>query len=143
MSCLTLKNFTTQAKTTNIEQVFNERNKERNSRERFTWTEETENRRNSVRVIRSFYGRGLPIQKITHPFPSITWHQKRYICTIQYLLFTFILKLLVLFFVLFSLLCFTFSFNKWLYTMIYRVQCKQVHKLFFWCMERINLLNYL
>ena len=41
-------------------------------------------------------------------------------------------KLLVIF-------CFIYSRKKWFYFMIYKVYCKQVKKLFFWCVEQINL----
>ena len=41
-------------------------------------------------------------------------------------------KLLVMF-------CLIYSWKKWFYFMIYKVYCKQVNKLFFWRVERINL----
>ena len=58
---------------------------------------------------------------------------------VQYstVLFRFALKLLVMFFGLFILLCFIYYLNKWFYTMIYQELCKHVNKLFFYCMERI------
>ena len=37
------------------------------------------------------------------------------------------------------MLCFIYSWKKWFYFTIYKVYCKQVDKLFFWCVEQINL----
>ena len=88
-------------------------------------TKETENRENTLRVMRSFYGRGFPIQEIAHSFLPITLHQKR--CThVQYssVLFKFTIKLLVIFFVLFKLLCYIYSLKKWFYTIMYKVWCR-------------------
>ena len=35
--------------------------------------------------------------------------------------------------------CFIYSWKNWFYIMIYKVYCKQVNKLFFLCVEGINL----